>query len=105
MICESLSTTEDRILQRIRGEFVEMPGLRLTCQQARRLWALDEQTCLSLLEFLVETKFLCRLGDGRYSRFTDGPFERSLFRMAGAADSTSSNVPAVLTSCDDGGWL
>jgi hypothetical protein len=46
------------------------------------LWGLDEQTCLTLLQFLVETKFLHRLGDGRYSRFADGAFECSWLRMA-----------------------
>jgi hypothetical protein len=94
MTCGSLSTTDDRILQRIRGEFLEMPGLRLTCQQAQRLWRLDQETCLALLEFLVETNFLCRLGDGRYGRFPDGPFEHSRLRKhrSGVADSSPPNV-------------
>ena len=30
------------VVRRVRGEFLEMPGLRLTAQQARRLWRLDE---------------------------------------------------------------
>lgn len=92
MTCGSLSTIDDRILQRIRGEFLEMPGLRLTCQQAQRLWGLDQQTCLALFEFLVETNFLCRLGDGRYARFADGPFEPSRLRKPRAGDSTPPNV-------------
>ena len=29
------------ILERVRGEFNEMPGLRLTPEQAARLWDLD----------------------------------------------------------------
>ena len=32
--------TED-VLRRVQGEFLEMPGLRLTEAQARRLWNLD----------------------------------------------------------------
>jgi len=82
MTTGSSTTIDDRILQRIRGEFLEMPGLRLTCRQTQRLWGLDEQTCLTLLQFLVETKFLHRLGDGRYSRFADEAFECSWLRMA-----------------------
>jgi hypothetical protein len=35
----------DQILRRIRAEFLEMPGMRLTFSQAKRLWGLDEQTC------------------------------------------------------------
>ena len=51
---------DEALLRRVYGEFLEMPGLRLTCQQAQRLWALDERTCAELLEFLVDAKFLCR---------------------------------------------
>ena len=62
----------DLMLQRICGEFLEMPGLRLTCQQAQRLWGLDERTCLEVLEFLVDAKFLWRPRHGMYTRLTDG---------------------------------
>lgn len=78
----------DRILQRVYGEFLEMPGLRLTCQQAQRLWGLDEQTCRKLLEFLVDTKFLWRPGQGMYARQTDGPVGGPRSRMARAALDT-----------------
>jgi hypothetical protein len=43
----------DVILQRVYGEFLEMPGMRLTPAQAQRLWGLDERTCLLLLDYLV----------------------------------------------------
>jgi hypothetical protein len=61
-----------------------MPGLRLTCQQAQRLWGLDESACLQLLEFLVDAKFLCRPGHGMYSRLTDGHAAHARPRMATA---------------------
>ena len=32
------------LVHRVRGEFLEMPGLRLTRAQAQRLWGLDEET-------------------------------------------------------------
>jgi hypothetical protein len=57
------------LLQRIRGEFLEMPGLHLTVDQARRLWSLDLVTCRSLLDALVDAKFLTRR-NGRYLRVT-----------------------------------
>ncbi len=60
------------LLLRIRGEYLEMPGLRLTVDQARRLWALDQLTCLSLLDALVDAGFLVRR-KGSYSRLTDTP--------------------------------
>ena len=57
------------LLQRIRGEFLEMPGLHLTVEQAKRLWALDLVTCRALLDALVDAKFLTRR-NGRYLRVT-----------------------------------
>ena len=36
----------DQMLQRIQGEFVEMPGLRLTAAQAQRLWGLDAKCAM-----------------------------------------------------------
>lgn len=53
-------------LARIKGEFLEMPGLRLTLAQARRLWGLDGDVCRCLLDMLVEVKFLHRKPDGTY---------------------------------------
>ena len=62
----------DQILRRIRAEFLEMPGMRLTLFQARRLWGLDEQTCAQALELLITDRFLSRRPDGTYTRLTDG---------------------------------
>ena len=62
---------DEALLQRVCGEFLEMPGLRLTPQQAQRLWGLDEHTCLALLEHLVDAKFLCRPRHGMFTRLTD----------------------------------
>src|SRR3954454_13959764 len=64
------------VLQRIYGEFSEMPGLHLTCKQAQRLWGLDEQTCKELLDSLVDAKYLCRRRHGSYTRMYDGPMPR-----------------------------
>jgi hypothetical protein len=64
----SLSDTYDALLHRIRGEFVEMPGLRLTKAQAARLWHLDPVIVTSLLGMLVETQFLAHTPDGAYRR-------------------------------------
>jgi hypothetical protein len=60
------------MLRRICGEYLEMPGLRLQCAQARRLWGLDERTCRELLDFLVEQRFLQRTESGSYMRVSDG---------------------------------
>jgi hypothetical protein len=46
------------ILERVRGEFNEMPGLRLTPEQAARLWNLDRRACTEVLGRLVAASFL-----------------------------------------------
>ena len=58
----------DNVLQRIQGEFVEMPGLRLTAAQAQRLWGLERDVCDALLNELVDAKFLSRTRDGAFIR-------------------------------------
>ena len=71
----------DDVLQRIQGEFVEMPGLRLTAPQARRLWGLEHDTCDALLTALVEARFLIRTRDGAF------------IRMDGAGPAQPVNLP------------
>ena len=66
--------TDENILRRIRGEFLEMPGLRLTAPQAQRLWGLDRPTCDAVLTALVDAKFLNRSRDGQFVRYGSGPF-------------------------------
>jgi hypothetical protein len=46
------------LVERIRGEFIEMPGLQLTMPQAARLWGLDIAACRHVIEVLVESAFL-----------------------------------------------
>lgn len=58
----------DALVRRVRGEYREMPGLRLTVRQAQRLWALDASTCESLLDSLVQDGFLAHARDGSYGR-------------------------------------
>jgi hypothetical protein len=65
----------DSVVQRVKGEFFEMHGLCLTAPQAQRLWGLDAPTCLALIEFLVETRFLHRTERGMYARLADGARE------------------------------
>jgi hypothetical protein len=67
-----VTDTDDTLLHRIRGEFVEMPGLRLTKEQAARLWHLDANRVTSLLRALVDANFLAHTADGAY-RLTGSP--------------------------------
>jgi hypothetical protein len=73
-----LNNTLDLLLRRIEGEFLEMPGLQLTREQAQRLWAIDGETCAAVLDELVAQAFLVRGSDQRYRRVIDGPHTRPL---------------------------
>jgi hypothetical protein len=46
------------LVERIRGEFREMPGLQLTLAQAQRLFGLDSTACRQVIEALVDASFL-----------------------------------------------
>ena len=59
---------EDALVRRVRGEYREMPGMRLTVAQAMRLWTLDRQVCSSVLDSLVAAGFLTQDRNGRYVR-------------------------------------
>ena len=56
----------ESLIARIRGEYSEMPGLRLTVAQACRLWQIDGPTCESVFEQLVREAFLYTTASGAY---------------------------------------
>jgi hypothetical protein len=56
------------LVQRIEGEYYEMPGLKLTEAQAQRLWGLDLDTCHIVLGTLMQRRFLRRTANGMYVR-------------------------------------
>ena len=56
----------DPLVVRIRGEYREMPGLRLTFAQACRLWQVDAATCETVLHTLVADGFLFQTVDGAF---------------------------------------
>jgi hypothetical protein len=58
----------EQVIQRIRGEFHESPGLRLTHWQFQRLWNLDADQARLVIDELVETRFLRGTRDGAFVR-------------------------------------
>ena len=64
--------TIHNVLTRLRAEYLEMPGLRLTCEQVQRLCGIERVMCQSVLNSLVDGKFLCVKADGKYARSTEG---------------------------------
>ena len=60
------------LLHRIRSEFAEMPGLRLTPAQAARLWGMERQTSERILDGLAMAGFLWKNREGAYLRASGG---------------------------------
>jgi hypothetical protein len=90
------SLAREQLLRRVRGEYLEMPGLKLTRLQAQRLWAMDEQTCDDILDTLTEARFLHRQNDGTYARLVDGPLAFPPPRMVRAERPVTSTRSARL---------
>ena len=44
-----------RLVDRVLGEYREIPGLALTIEQARRLWGCDAVTCWCVSTFSTRT--------------------------------------------------
>ncbi len=62
--------TTTMLVNRIKAEYLELPGLQLTPWQAQRLWGLDRTQCEAILEALVDAAFLRRTRNGCYARIS-----------------------------------
>jgi hypothetical protein len=62
-----VNVTFAELLGRIRAEYLEMPGLRLTAPQARCLFGLDAETWDAVLAALVDAKFLYETPNGMFA--------------------------------------
>ena len=79
---ESLTVvTSAQLLRRIKAEYIEMPGLRLTVAQAGRLWGLDGSACADLLDRLITERFLQRRPYGTDARLSEGLPTHPALRM------------------------
>lgn len=61
------SAALDEYRTRVRAEYLEMPGLRLTAAQAQRLWQIDSASCRAILSGLTAAGFLVE-AKGTYFR-------------------------------------
>lgn len=55
-----------RLVERIREEYMAMPGLKLTREQVCRLWGVGHETCAAALDALLAEGFLHQTGTGKY---------------------------------------
>ena len=63
--------TVHRTIERIRAEFLRIPGLRLTAAQVERLCGVEQTICTAVLDALVDAKFLRVEADGTYARVAE----------------------------------
>jgi DNA-binding GntR family transcriptional regulator len=73
---EAAMFSTSTLIRQIRDEYQHLPGLKLTREQACRLWAVNNETCDAAIDALVEEGFLQRTGTGKFI---------ALPRRAGAA--------------------
>ena len=71
-VSREAESAADRLLphwiQVVRGEYLEIPGLRLTRSQVQRLWGLASDECDAVIWELVAAGFLKRTPGGAYIR-------------------------------------
>jgi hypothetical protein len=60
----------EQAFNRIRAEYVEMPGMRLTAEQVGRLSGVSVSVCRLVLDDLVRAGFLSLGANGTYTRST-----------------------------------
>ena len=68
---ESVESTPalDAVLNRVKAEYNEMPGMCVTRMQAQRLWGLDSATCELVLTTLLERGVVRRISRGMYVKY------------------------------------
>jgi hypothetical protein len=76
------------LVEQVRAEYLEMPGLWLKAEQVQRLCGIERTICQMVLDELVAARFLCVKPDGHYARSTEGCSSRS---QPSKADLTGSD--------------
>ena len=77
-----------RLVDRMRAEYDAMPGLKLSLEQACRLWSVDDEHCNAAFDTLLAEGFLHRTGTGKYV---------ALPRPGGAAAASETGSEGALS--------
>jgi hypothetical protein len=80
------------VIDRLRAEYLEMPGLRLTSVQVSRLCGIDRTICKGVLDALTAEGLLYPNTDGTYARVTDGSFRRRPAKVSTVTSPRASGV-------------
>jgi hypothetical protein len=62
----SIPSLDEPLMRRVRGEFLETPGLSPTMPEAVRLFQLSQDECSRVLSHLVSDGFLRQARHGRF---------------------------------------
>jgi hypothetical protein len=57
----------ERLSERVRGAYLEMPGLHLNREQVQRLCGIERKMCQIVLDSLLDAKCLCLKSAGHYA--------------------------------------
>jgi hypothetical protein len=68
--------SHEQLFNRLRAEYLEMPGMRLTVEQVQRLCGVERTLCQAVLDSLVDTKFLWVKPNGMYGAITESDVPR-----------------------------
>ena len=68
----NVTINQEEAMSRIAMEYIEMPDLKLTVDQARRLWNIPEPVCRVALASLVARGFLLQTRHGAFLRRATG---------------------------------
>jgi hypothetical protein len=83
------------VVQHMRGEVLESPGLRLTRGQIQRLWILDAEDCSAAVQKLLDARFLREERDGTFvRRFYQNSGGNRRFRVRTCVMS-AADIPAA----------
>lgn len=63
---------EGQLMRRVRGDYRKLPEMRLTIEQAMRLWDVDRDTCWDVMHTLIEAHVLRQDRYGRYTTARGG---------------------------------
>lgn len=72
--CSVAGMSFTTLVDRVRADFVEMPGLELTLPQAGRLWNVEVDDCRRVLDALADAGFLKWTPRRTVIRTGQGPF-------------------------------
>ena len=78
---------DSELAARLIAEYREMPGLCLSVAQAMRLWRLEHDRCLAVLQHLEAS--------GALRRTTDGRYVSGRLAGAGASETPATRRPAI----------